>query len=188
MRKPLFSRVKQYLIAVLVGGLLGLTACGGGESAKPGEPGKPATGVQKAETPAKPAEAPLLTVGQPGRNGAFEITLTGVEKPTKWINAPKAGRQYIVVKLKITNVSDQTKSIGAGSFGCVDDANGNRGSYERSTGIQTTPDTFGATEIKPGESFEGSIIFSIPVDMNTTELHYTVGYALKPNLRFEVKL
>lgn len=136
----------------------------------------------------KPAEAPLLALGQIGRSDAFEIAVTGVEKPTEWTKTPPAGMQYIVVKIKVVNISDKPEMITKSQFGCVNDETGNRGSYEAYTGIKTNPGDFSSESIKPGDSNFGSIIYTIPSTMTKTELHYTIGYALKPNLRFEINL
>lgn len=132
-------------------------------------------------------EALALKLGKPGRTDTFEILVSGVEKATAWSKNPPAGYKYIIVKVQITNISKEEASIGAGDFGCVQDEKGNRASWENYTGIKTDPDTFGSTDIAPGHRFAGSLIFAIPNDMNQTELHYTVGYSLKPDLRFEIR-
>jgi hypothetical protein len=36
----------------------------------------------------------------------------------------------------------------------------------------------------PGETFEGSLVYSIPITMNHVELHYIEGYNPEPALRF----
>ncbi|MFN2238527.1 MAG: DUF4352 domain-containing protein [Thermoanaerobaculia bacterium] len=136
---------------------------------------------------AAPAEAPALQPGEPGRSDPFEIRVMAVEKASGWTREPPADHEYVVVAIQVKNVSNETESIGAGSFGMVQDDSGNRASWEPSTGIKTDPETFGGTDIEPGESFEGSLIFAIPIVMERTELHYTVGYSLEPALRFEIR-
>ncbi len=133
------------------------------------------------------AEAAALPVGQPGRTKTLEIVVTGVEKPTRFTRDPPAGHEYVVVKLRIRNLSEEAVSIGASEFGVIRDEKGNRASTEPSTGITTDPDTFGGATIAVGETFAGSLIFAIPAGMSQTELHYTLGYAPKPALRFEIR-
>ncbi|MHB1356805.1 MAG: DUF4352 domain-containing protein [Anaerolineae bacterium] len=135
---------------------------------------------------AQPVEASALKLGESGRTDTFEITVTSVVKPTEWTKDVPAGHEYIVVTIQVTNITKEEASISASDFGCVKDESGNRGSWENYTGIKTEPDTFGGEDITPGDTFAGSLIFAIPVDMSVTELHYTKGYALKPNLRFEI--
>lgn len=140
-----------------------------------------------AVAPSPAAEAAPVPLGQPGRTDTFEIVVTGVEKPAQFTKDPPAGSEYVVVKMQVKNISGETASIGAGEFGVVRDERGNRASTEPSTGISTDPDTFGSAEIAPGETFAGSLIFAIPAGMAQTELHYTLGYAPKPALRFEIR-
>ena len=163
---------------------LALAGCEDDDQVKSAAPEKQPTTLAAA----KVTEAAPLPLGTAGRSGAFEIVVTGVEKPTEWTKTPPAGQQYIVAKIQVTNISEKAESIGAGSFGCVREESGTRGTVERYTGIKTVPATFGAEEIAPGGKFAGSLIYLIPVGMKQTELHYTVGYSLKPNLRFEIKL
>lgn len=89
----------------------------------------------------------------------------------------------MVVSLKITNISNEEQSIGANDFQYVRDESGSRESYARTTGVKADPDTFGGTDIKPGESFEGSLVYAMPIDMGHIELHYLESY--QTALRFE---
>jgi hypothetical protein len=146
-----------------------------------------AAGTATSAPPARAADAPALKMGEAGRSGAFEIVVSSVKKATEWTRDPPAGHEYIVVAVQVTNISKGEESLGASAFGCVEDDKGNRASWEPTTGIKTDPPTFGAADIAPGGRFAGSLIFAIPVSMSATELHYTVGYALKPALRFQIR-
>lgn len=143
--------------------------------------------AEAAESSPPPAEASALQPGESGRSDPFEIRVTNVRNATGWTKDPPAGHEYVVVALEVKNISGETESIGAGSFGMVRDDSGTRASWEPSTGIKTEPDTFGGADIGPGESFEGSLIFAIPTEMSETELHYTIGYSLTPALRFAIR-
>jgi hypothetical protein len=169
--------------------LVSVIVAGCGREAVESEAGPPASNVsaETAESPLQPADASALQTGEPGRSDPFEIRVTKVEKATGWTKEPPAGHEYVVVAVEVKNLSGESKSIGAGSFGMVRDDSGTRASWEPSTGIETDPDTFGGADIAPGETIAGSLIFAIPTAMSETELHYTVGYSLKPALRFAIR-
>lgn len=176
--------------AMLIAGALMLAfviVAGCGQEAAEPEAGVPSNvSAESAESSLPLAEASALQPGEPGRSDPFEIRVTNVEKATGWTKDPPSGHEYVVVALEVKNISGETESIGAGSFGMVRDDSGTRASWEPSTGIKTDPDTFGSADIAPGESFAGSLIFAIPTTMSETELHYTVGYSLTPALRFAI--
>lgn len=169
--------------------VVGVIAWGCGREVVQSEAGAPAPNVSAgtAAPAPQPAAASALQPGEPGRSDPFEIRVTSVEKATGWTREPPAGHEYVVVAVEVKNLSGETESIGAGSFGMVRDDAGNRASWERSTGIKTDPDSFGGADIAPGATFAGSLIFAIPTAMSETELHYTVGYSLTPALRFAIR-
>lgn len=173
------SSIVRMLSALLVAcTLFSAAGCaeGGAEtevvSASEAEASEAAKNTDAAEAPATDQ---VLAVGEAGRTEDLEISITNVQKATEWINSPPEGSEYVVVALKITNISDEEQSVGAGDFQFVN-ASGSREAYTRSTGVKTDPDTFGGTDIAPGESFEGSIVFAIPVEMSNIELHYLESY------------
>lgn len=152
--------------------------------------GQPAPGTAPAgkapDNTAAPNKSSALRVGEAGRTDTFEITVTSSGKASEWTKDPPAGMEYIVVAVQVTNISDEEASISASDFGCVKDADGTRASWENYTGIVTDPETFGAADIAPGETFSGSLIFAIPAEMSATELHYTQGFSAEPDLRFAI--
>lgn len=185
----MFSRlhVHSIIAIVMVVILSSFAVTGCDQVAQKAAPGSTASESTAPKSTAQPVEASALKLGVAGRTDTFEMSVTSVVKPTEWTKDPPAGQEYIVVAVQVTNISGEEASISASDFGCVKDESGNRGSWENYTGIKTDPDTFGGADIAPGDTFEGSLIFTIPVDMSVTELHYTKGYALKPNLRFEIR-
>lgn len=130
---------------------LTLSGCAeqGEEKARYSEPPSPA---------ATPAEEQEYPIGEAGRTDNLEIMITKVEKAAQWINSPGEDREYVVVSFKVTNISNEKQSIGADDFQYVRDESGSRESYARTTGVKADPDIFGGTDIKPGESFEGSLL------------------------------
>jgi hypothetical protein len=142
--------------------------------------------VGNSETPSPaptPTKEQTYQIGEAGRTDNLEIMITKVEKAAEWINGPPEGREYVVVSFKVTNISKEKQSIGADDFQYVRDESGSRESYARTTGVKADPDTFGATDIEPVESFEGSLVYAMPIDMGHIELHYLESY--KTALKFE---
>lgn len=140
----------------------------------------------KASKQSSAAEAVPLKMGESGKTETFEMSVISVNKPTQWTKSPRANYEYVVVAFMVKNLSGKAASISAGDFSCVENESGMRTSWERSTGIKADPDTFGAETIEPGNQFSGSVIFSLPVAMKTTECHYTKGYNPKPSLKFQI--
>lgn len=126
----------------------------------------------------------VLGVGETGKTENFSITITKVEKAKKWINSPPEGKEYVVVSFKFTNTSSEEQSISESYFQYVD-AQGNRNAPARTTGIEAEPATFGGASIGAGDSFEGSIIYDIPIDLSMVELHYLEGYNPDPLLIYQ---
>lgn len=148
------------------------------------EKGEEKAGNSATPSPAAaPAKEQVYPIGETGRTDNLEIMITKVEKAAEWINGPSEGREYVVVSFKVTNISKEKQSIGADDFQYVRDESGSRESYARTTGVKADPDTFGAANIEPGESFEGSLVYAIPIDMGHIELHYLENY--KTALKFE---
>ena len=129
------------------------------------------------------AEEEVYPIGEAGRTDNLEIMITKAEKAAEWINGPPEGREYVVVSFKVTNISKEKQSIGANDFQYVRDESGSRESYARTTGVNADPDTFGGADIEPGESFEGSLVYAMPIDMSHIELHYLESY--RTALKFE---
>lgn len=170
------SKNMKILIAVLTILLLSFTVAGCGEKNENGEPQTPASN--------KTADK-IYQIGETGKTDNLEITITKVEKAAEWVNSPAEGNEYVVVAIKVTNISKEEQDIGASDFQYVADESGRRASGESFTGVKADPDTFGAETIAPGDSFEGSLVYSIPIAMNHAELHYIEGYNPEPALKFE---
>lgn len=168
---------KTRMVAAAVLMLALLAGCG-----QNGEQKVEKSSSQKASS--GPAEKTALQIGQAGRTDDLEITVTKVEKAAEWINSPAPGREYVVVSFKVVNISKEKQSIGAGDFQFVNQESGSREAHERTTGVKANPDTFGAANIAPGDTFEGSLVYAMPAAMRHVELHYIEGYSREPELRF----
>ncbi|MBU7006556.1 DUF4352 domain-containing protein [Phosphitispora fastidiosa] len=139
--------------------------------------------TQSQSPAAVQTEERAYQIGEPGGTDELEIAVTKAEKAAEWINSPPEGREYVIVSFKVTNISKEEQSIGADDFQYVVGDSGAREAYARTTGVKTDPDTFGAASMAPGESFEGSLVYAMPVEMSHIELHYLKNY--QTALRFE---
>lgn len=140
----------------------------------------------EASAPMNEEDAKFLHLGQAGRTDNFEITLTAVAKASYWTKDKKEDEEFVVVAIRVVNISNEEKSIGANDFQWVD-SQGYRHGIENYSGVETSesmPDTFGAQTLSPGDSFEGSMVYLIPKNMSRIEFHYLKGYSLKPDLQF----
>jgi hypothetical protein len=138
------------------------------------------------EAPSNEEDAKFLHLGQAGRTDLFEITVTAVAKASYWTKEKKEDEEYVVVSIRVVNISNEENSIGANDFQWVD-SQGYRNGIEDYSGVKTNesiPAIFGAQWLSPGESFEGSMVYLMPKNMNRIEFHYIKGYTLKPDLQF----
>ena len=138
----------------------------------------------------------IYQIGEVGSTDTFEVSITSVYKSTASSSGDEEDEEYVVVVIKVTNISDEEESISSGDFQFVNDKLGHRDAYSpyAGIGIETNPDTFGAENLAPGDTFEGSIIYSIPKSMSRVELHFIPDYnvvlvdgeyVLLPDLIFE---
>lgn len=157
----------------LIIALFALTGCGETKE-KPSEEAK-AIAEQTVEK--------VYQLSEAAKTDQLEITVTKVEKAEEWTKTPQEGLEYVVVSIMARNISNEEQSITGSEFGFVSDEAGNRGSYETYTGVKTEHDFSGT--MAPGESAEISLVYAMPTGMSRIEFHYTVGYSLNPDLRFE---
>lgn len=130
----------------------------------------------------QPEEKAALQIGEAGKTDTFEIAVTDVKRATEWTKDLDEGREYVIVAIKATNISKEEDCISAADFQYL--GPDGKECLEQYSGVKTDPDTFGAEDIAPGDTFEGSIVFSMPIDMTQIELHYIEGYSKNPNLVF----
>lgn len=161
------------ILVMVLGSLLVLLSCAPKESPT-GEVTPPSGGL--VEGPIEEIKEKVYGLGEVAKGEDLEITITKVEKARDWINGPKEGREYVVVSFRVKNISGEEQSIGASDFQYVVNETGSREAYERTTGVQADPDTFGGETILPGETFEGSLVYGMPVEMRDIEMHYLKSY------------
>jgi hypothetical protein len=133
--------------------------------------------------PMSAQEAPL-GIGETGKTDTLEITITGVTKATEWTKTPKEGYEYVLVAIRVTNVTGEEQGISAGDFQFFNEDLGHKDCYSRTTGVKADPEVFYSGDIPPGETFEGTLVFAMPKTMGQVEMEYREGYAPKPQLLF----
>lgn len=143
--------------------------------------------IEKTSKETKQAEEKtLFQLNEKGVTENLEIEVTNVVRATQWTKTPTEDREYVVIAIKVTNISNEEQSISVSDFQYVSDENGNREAYEAYSGVETNPDTFGAATLTSGETFEGSIVYLMPKALSRIELHYIEGYSINPTLAFEL--
>ena len=154
-------------------------ASGGTVGARPSS-APPATSPANVSGPAGPSvaassqPAPRAGVGQEVRDGAFAFVVSGVENATvvadtndsSATTAPRG--VFVIVKMTVTNVGDQTQSFtaslqrlkaGGNTFDASQDAQGYLGASTQ--------------DVDPGNQIEVSVAFDVPVGATpeSIELH-----------------
>lgn len=130
------------------------------------------------------AQPPVMGIGETGKTETLEITISGVTKATEWTKTPKEGYEYVLVAIRVTNVAGEKQGISAGDFQFFNEDLGHKDGYSRTTGIKADPKVFYSADVEPGETFEGTLVFAMPKDMQKVEMEYREGYDPKPLLHF----
>lgn len=139
------------------------------------------TEVKKATpAPAADTSAPAATnakLGQPVRDGKFEFTVSSVEcgkasVGSEFLNKNAQG-QYCLLNISVKNIGDQAQSIlSANQY--LFNASGQKYSADDVATMYNSPDgSSWYSDINPGNSVSGAIVFDIPKDQTPTvaELH-----------------
>jgi hypothetical protein len=90
-----------------------------------------------------------------------------------WISSAPEGKMLVVVNVRIKNVS-RSPSITMNPLYCVlkDAAGNNYGKDMLALGLTTR---LKLTELAPGQSVEGKVLFVVPKDATMVEFRYTGG-------------
>ncbi|OLT54629.1 DUF4352 domain-containing protein [Cellulosimicrobium sp. CUA-896] len=193
-RKSWFARHKiltglgVVVLLAIIGGALG----GGGEdepattAAVAGAPAAdgPSDGAADTAEPAPeaPAEEPAPEepaapgIGTPVRDGKFEFTVTSVETGVatvgdEFLNQQAQG-QYVLVHMAVTNIGTEAQMFDGSSQELTDTA-GRTHSADTSAAIYLGDANSFLTDINPGNSVDGTVVFDIPADAvpATIDLH-----------------
>jgi len=143
----------------------GATDGGSGDSGAEAE-------VAPAPAEEQPAEEPVVEEAAPGvgtavRDGKFEFTVTSVETGVatvgdEYLNEQAQG-QFVLVHVTVTNIGDAAQMFDGSSQKLVDTA-GREHSADSSAAIYLGDSNSFLTDINPGNSVEGTVVFDIPAD------------------------
>jgi len=119
-----------------------------------------------AEEPAV-EEATVPGVGTAVRDGKFEFTVTSVETGVatvgdEYLNQQAQG-QFVLVHVTVTNIGDAAQMFDGSSQKLVDTA-GREHSADSSAAIYLGDSNSFLTDINPGNSVQGTVVFDIPAD------------------------
>ncbi|WP_232847893.1 DUF4352 domain-containing protein [Occultella kanbiaonis] len=135
-----------------------------------GEPAAPAATEPAAVEPA--VEEALPGVGAAVRDGKFEFVVTSIETGVSEVGSEyfneRAQGQFVLVHLTVTNIGETPQYFSDGDQQLFDAAG-----REFAAGIWIEGNDTFVTEINPGNTVDGTIVFVIPADAipTTLELH-----------------
>lgn len=176
-RHKILTGLGVVVLLAIIGGALG----GGGEdeptatavaneapaeSATPeGDAAEPAPEVAAEEAPAP--EPAAQGIGTAVRDGKFEFTVTSVETGVPSVGgeflSEQAQGQYVLVHMTVTNIGDEAQMFD-GSSQELTDTVGRTHSSDGSAAIYLGDANSFLTDINPGNSVEGTVVFDIPAD------------------------
>ncbi len=130
------------------------------------------------EAPAE--EETLAKIGEPARDGKFEFVVKGIEcgqaavGSNQYLTATASG-QFCSLNMSVQNIGDKSQTMFADNQKLLN-ASGQEYSYDSTATIYAAPDSSKSSwysDINPGVTVEGTIVFDIPKDQTPTvaELH-----------------
>lgn len=126
------------------------------------------------EEPAEPVEEHALPgVGDAVRDGKFEFTVTKVETGVESVGdeflSQEAQGQYVLVHMTVENIGDEAQMFD-GSNQELTDTEGRTHQSDGSAAIYLGDANSFLTDINPGNSVEGTVVFDIPADATPASL------------------
>lgn len=123
---------------------------------------------EEAEEPAESAPG----VGDTVSTGNFDVTITSVDAEVGLIgnehfNAEAAG-QFVLVHVSVTNTGNEAEHFRASEHKLIDEQD--RQHSESSDAWYYDGETFAFTEVNPGNTVEGALIYDIPADSVPTAI------------------
>ena len=119
--------------------------------------------------------AEVMQPGQSGVSRDLEVTLLNLKKTSEYINAPKEGQGYGVLRFRVKNIGKEEKSARIISdLQWKDPETGMRNGYERTTGVKlSNPKNY---DLAPGAQGEFEEVYMFPNDLSEVEFHLLKGY------------
>lgn len=154
---------------VAIGGVTGcssrLSTSGSGADTSSTSPATPAEATASETAPAEAAEP---GIGAVVKAGDLEFTITGVEEiggqvGSEYLNQTAQGR-FVGVGIKVTNVGSKATTFFSDYVQLVDSADRTFDSDSTATIYAAPSADAWISEINPGNSFEGKVVFDLPAD------------------------
>lgn len=119
-------------------------------------------------------EATTAKIGEPARDGKFEFTVKSLEcgKPnvgSQYLTKTAQG-QYCLLNIGVKNIGDEAQSLYSGNQYLFNDAGQKFSADSTATAYaDTTNSVSWFSEINPGNSVEGALVFDVPKDVVITQ-------------------
>ena len=131
--------------------------------------------AEQAKTESKPA---MAKIGEPARDGKFEFTVKSVEcgktsvGTNQYLTKTPQG-QYCFMAVSVKNIGDQAQSLFSANQKLLNAQNQQYAADDTATLYAAPNGSSWYSNINPGNSVEGIIVFDIPKDQTpvTAELH-----------------
>ena len=167
-RRAVLTGTGVALVAlVTVGGVTGCSSSGGTDGTGSSSSSEAPTGeaAPAEEVPAEPTEP---GIGAVVTAGDLEFTVTGVEEMGtqvggEFLNETAQGR-YVGVLIKVSNVGSEAATFFSDYVQLVDSADRTFDSDSTATIYAAPSADSWLSEINPGNSFEGRVVFDLPTD------------------------
>lgn len=163
------------ILVLLVIGIVG-SAAGGGN--------KTATNNSGSSTTANKAESnkvQTIKVGEAARDGKFEFVVKGIKcgetsVGTNQYLTKTAQGQYCLLSVNVKNIGNEKQSLFSANQKLLDGANKEYSADDTATLYAAPQGSSWYSDINPGNSVEGTIVFDVPKDVTLTiaQLHDSV--------------
>jgi len=128
------------------------------------------TSTSSGETKTSNKTAALAKVGETARDGKFEFIVKSVEcgKPSVGTNqylTKTAQGQYCLLNVTVKNIGNEKQSLFSANQKLLDTANKEYSADDTATIYAAPEGSTWYSDINPGNSVEGSIVFDVPKDV-----------------------
>jgi Domain of unknown function (DUF4352) len=174
-KKNWFARHKvlTVILALVVVIAIGSAASGGGKSDKTANSSgsNQSSGGQKQE-------ASTAKIGQAARDGKFEFVVKSIEcgkasvGENQYLTKTAQG-QYCLLNVSVKNIGNEKQSLFSANQKLLDAANKEYSADDTATLYAAPQGSSWYSDINPGNSVEGSIVFDVPKDVTpaVAQLH-----------------
>jgi hypothetical protein len=158
--KNWFARHKiMTVILGFVAFIVLVSALGGGDTGKGGD-----------NTSSKGKKTVTAKIGEAARDGKFEFVVKGMEcgRPSVGTNqylTKTAQGQYCLLNVTVKNIGDEKQSLFSANQKLLDASNKEYSADDTATMYAAPDSSSWFSDINPGNSVEGTIVFDVPKDV-----------------------